>query len=195
MASACRAGLAEGGDPVAFTRDLARASRDPDELRRWLAEGRTDHDVALDPRLRWTVVRRLALLGGLDAEGIEAERRRDRTAEGDLGAVSALAARPPAEAKEEAWAGLVADDVSNRRFSAIAAGLFAAESADLAAPYFTRYLEAGPRLAERGSAFAQVVGEECKSFLLDGSQVEQLRAGTGRRGADRAAPDVGGRAG
>ena len=72
LASACRAGLEQGGDPVAFTRGLARASRDPDELRSWLAEGRTDHDVSLDPRLRWTVVRRLALLGGLDAEGIEA---------------------------------------------------------------------------------------------------------------------------
>ena len=175
LAAACRAGLANGGHPVAFTRGLARASRDRDELRRWLAEGRTDHDVTLDPRLRWAAVHRLALLGDLDADGIEAERRRDGTAEGDLGAASALAARPLPEAKEAAWSELVADDVSNRRWSMVSAGLWSAEQAELAAPYFPRYLDAAPRLAERGPAFAQVVGEAAKRLLLDPSQVEQLR--------------------
>ena len=175
LAAACRAGLENGGQPIAFTRGLAQASRDRDELRRWLADDRTDHDVSLDPRLRWTAVHRLALLGDLDADAIEAERRRDGTAEGDLAAASALAARPLPRAKEEAWAQLVADDVSNRRFSAISAGLWSAEQAELAAPYFPRYLDAAPRLAERGPAFAQVVGGACKAFLLDGDQVAQLR--------------------
>ena len=69
VAAACRAGLDAGGDPVAFTRGLAGSSRDADELRRWLADDRTDHDVALDPQLRWRVVHRLAGLGGLDAAG------------------------------------------------------------------------------------------------------------------------------
>ena len=110
MAAACRAGLDAGGDPVAFTRGLARASRDADELRRWLADDRTDHDVALDPQLRWRVVHRLAGLGGLDAEAIEDERRRDGTANGDLGAATALASRPTAEAKAEAWSPLTEDD-------------------------------------------------------------------------------------
>ncbi|HET6937671.1 MAG TPA: aminopeptidase N, partial [Nocardioides sp.] len=101
VAAACRAGLDAGADPVAFTRGLALASRDADELGRWLADGRTDHDVALDPHLRWRVVQRLALLGALDAGAIDDERRRDGTADADLGAATALAARPSAEAKEE----------------------------------------------------------------------------------------------
>ena len=72
----------------------------------------------------------------LDAEAIEAERRRDGTVEGDLGAATALAARPTAEAKAEAWAGMTEDpEVSNRRFLALASGLWSPEQAGLVAPY------------------------------------------------------------
>ena len=175
VAVACRAGLDAGGDPVAFTRGLARASRDADELGRWLADERTDHDVDLDPQLRWRVVRRLAGLGALDARAIEDERRRDGTSNGDLGAATALATRPTEEAKAEAWSALVEDDVSNRRFSAVAAGLWPAEQAELAAPYLPRYLEAGPRWAARGPAFSQVVGHGFPAFHLDDAQLDLLR--------------------
>ena len=175
VAAACRAGLGNGGDPVAFTRGLARASRDTDELRRWLADGRTDHDVVLDPQLRWRIVRRLAELGALDAPEIEEERRRDGTADGDLGAATARAARPTAEAKSEAWDALSEDDISNRRFTAIATGLWPAEQADLGAPYLPRYLHAGPRWAARGQAFSLVVGQAFPAFHLDEGQLELLR--------------------
>ncbi len=175
VAVACRAGLDAGGDPVTFSRALALASRDAEELRRWLADQRTDHDVALDPQLRWRVVRRLAGLGELDARAIEEERRRDGTSNGDLGAATALASRPTEEAKAEAWAVLVEGDVSNRRFSAVAAGLWPAEQAELAAAYLPRYLEAGPRWAARGPAFSQVVGHAFPAFHLDDAQLDLLR--------------------
>jgi len=175
LAAACRAGLAAGGDPVAFSRALARSSRDPAELDRWLGLDRTDHGLALDPLLRWAVVRRLAGLGALDAGTIEAERRRDGTASGDLEAATALAGRPTPAAKDEAWARLGADDVSNRVFAAVTRGLWPAEQADLAAPYLPRYLEAGPRWAGRGSAFAQVVGMCFPAFHLDDAQLDLVR--------------------
>jgi aminopeptidase N len=175
VATACRAGLHGGADAVAFTRGLAAASRDTEELARWLADGRTDHDVALDPQLRWRVVQRLALLGAADASAVEEERRRDGTADGDLGAATALAARPTQEAKEEAWAALDTDDVSNRLFTAITAGLWPADQAGLAAPYLPRYLGAGPRWAARGPAFSQVVGHGFPAFHLDGAQLAVLR--------------------
>jgi len=175
VAEACRAGLRTGGDPSTFTRALARASRDADELGRWLADGRTDHDVEVDAPLRWRVVQRLALLGVLDGADIERERRRDGTATGDLAAATALALRPTAAAKEEAWTRLDADDVSNRTFTATATGLWAAEHAELAAPYVRRYLEAAPRWAARGPAFSIVVGEAGKTFLLDDAQLGLLR--------------------
>ncbi|HEX5088989.1 MAG TPA: aminopeptidase N [Nocardioides sp.] len=175
VAAACRAGLDAGSDPEGFTRGLARASRDVTELGRWLTEGRTDHDVELDPQLRWQVVHRLALLGALDAGAIEAERRRDGTADGDLGAATALAARPTADAKDEAWASLVGEDVSNRQFTAVTSGLWPAEQAGLAAAYLPRYLEAGPRWAARGPAFAQTVGVGFPAFHLDEAQLDLLR--------------------
>jgi aminopeptidase N len=175
VAAACRTGLDAGGDPVAFTRGLARGGRDADELRRWLTDDRTDHDVALDPQLRWRVVHRLAALGALDATEIEEQRRRDGTANGDLGAATALAARPTAEAKQEAWSALMQDDISNRRFAAITAGLWPAEQSELAAPYLPLYLEAGPRWAARGPAFSQVVGQCFPAFHLDDAQLDLLR--------------------
>ena len=53
-----------GGERVAFTRGLARASRDVDELRRWLADDRTDHDVGARPAAAaGRSVHRLAELG------------------------------------------------------------------------------------------------------------------------------------
>jgi aminopeptidase N len=121
------------------------------------------------------VVHRLAALGALDAGAIEEERRRDGTANGDLGAATALAARPTAEAKQEAWAALAEDDLSNRRFAAIATGLWPAEQAELAAPYLPRYLEAGPGWAARGPAFSQVVGQCFPAFHLDEAQLDLLR--------------------
>ena len=194
VAAACRAGLDAGGDPVAFTRGLARASRDADELRRWLTDDRTDHDVALDPKLRWRVVQRLAGLGGLDAAAIEEERRRDGTAEGDLGAATALASRPTAEAKAEAWEALTQEGVSNRRFSAITAGLWPAEQAELGAPYLSRYLEAGPRWAARGPAFSSEVGDGVPAVPPRRGAARPGARGVGPRRTDRAPAAVGGRA-
>jgi aminopeptidase N len=54
-------------------------------------------------------VGRLAELGDLEAPQIEAERLRDGTAVGDLGAVTALAARPTVAAKSAAWAEMTED--------------------------------------------------------------------------------------
>jgi aminopeptidase N len=175
VAAACRAGLDSGADPIAFTQGLARASRDVDELGRWLVDDRTDHDVVLDPQLRWRVVQRLALLGALDATAIEEEHRRDGTADAVLGAATALAARPTAEAKQEAWAALGAEDLSNRQFTAITNGLWPAEQAGLGAPYLPLYLEAGPRWARRGPAFSQVVAMGFPAFALDEAQLDLLR--------------------
>ena len=179
LAAACRAGLADRHDPeevVALTRGLAATGRDVALFRRWLDDDRTDHGVTLDPTLRWRVVHRLAELGALDAAAIEDERRRDGTADGDLGADTALAARPTPEAKAAAWAALTGDDdISNRRFAAIAAGLWSPEHADLGAPYLPAYLEAAPRLAARGPAFSQVVGSAFPRFHLDDAQLQLLR--------------------
>jgi aminopeptidase N len=161
---------------VALARGLAWATSDTALLRRWLDADATDHGLALDPALRWAVVHRLAELGGLEAPEIEAERLRDGTAEGDLGAITALAARPTAEAKSAAWAAMTQDtDVSVGRFRALAAGLWSLSQRELIAPYVAAYVAAAPSLARRGSAFAAAVGQAFPALPLTAEELELVR--------------------
>ncbi|WP_203912031.1 ERAP1-like C-terminal domain-containing protein [Rhizocola hellebori] len=158
---------------VALARGLAWATSDATLLRRWLDADATDRGLALDPQLRWAVVHRLAELGGLEAPEIETERLRDGTAEGDLGAVTALAARPTAEAKSAAWAAMTEDpNVSVHRFRALAAGLWSLSQRELVAPYIAAYVAVAPTLARRGSAFAAAVGRAFPAFPLTVEELE-----------------------
>jgi aminopeptidase N len=176
VAAACRAGLTATDDEqvrIELTRGLARSGREVDTLREWLADGHTGGGVDLDPALRWTVVHRLAELGGLGVDAIEAERQGDGTIEGELGAATALAALPQRAAKAIAWTDVVEhDQLSNRMLHALCAGLWSLEQADLVAPYVAAYLAEAPRLAERGQAFAQEVSRAFPAVALD---QEQLR--------------------
>ncbi|MCW2756260.1 MAG: Membrane alanyl aminopeptidase Metallo peptidase family [Nocardioidaceae bacterium] len=179
VAAACDAGLAATDDEqlaVAFARGVAATSRDADRLRGWLAADRVGA-WELDPGLRWTALTRLAELGVATDDEIEAERRRDGTYAGDLGAARARAARPTPDAKAEAWAAMTDEQVSNRMFEAVAAGLWSPERPDLVAPYVERYVAEGPLLAERrGQAFSQVVGRAFPTVHLTDPQLDLLRA-------------------
>lgn len=171
LATACRAGVAASDDEQrtrALRSVLAATSSDAAELRALPTDD--------DPRLRWRVLTRLARLGAVTADALEAERVADGTAEGELGAATALAALPTPSAKAAAWAAMAEDpDVSNRRFSALAAGLWSPEHADLVAPYVAAYVEAGPRLALRGSGFALEVGDAFPALHLTDAQLDLVR--------------------
>ena len=175
VAMACRAGLARTTDEqvrIELTRGLARSSGHTTALRGWLAEGRTEVGVELDPALRWRVIHRLAELGMLDADQIEAERRADGTIDGELGAATARAALPSAAAKAEAWAAVADDDqVSNRMLGAVCRGLWSPEQPELVAPFVAAYFEEAPRLAARGQAFAQEVHRAFPAVALNEEQL------------------------
>jgi aminopeptidase N len=177
VAAAC---TPEGGPneqrAVALAHGLTRATNDTALLRRWLDADATDQGWALDPEMRWAAVHRLAELGGLDAAQIEAERLRDGTAEGELGALTAQAARPTAEAKSAAWAAMIEDpDVSVSRFRALAAGLWSLSQRELVAPYVAAYVAVAPSLAQRGSAFAAAVGQAFPAFPLTVNELDLIR--------------------
>ncbi|BEL05273.1 aminopeptidase N [Actinoplanes sichuanensis] len=162
---------------VALAKGLAWSTADTGLLRRWLSTDTTDAGLALDPDLRWTALCRLAELGGIDAPQIEAERDRDGTADGMLGALTALAARPTPAAKAEAWASMTEDPtVSVRRFRALAAGLWSPSQRPLVADYIPAYIAAASALAERGSAFAAEVGRAFPALALTDAELYQVRA-------------------
>ncbi|GAB3673112.1 aminopeptidase N [Angustibacter aerolatus] len=178
VAGACRAALDDGSRgelAIVLAEGLARTARDEVLLRGWLAADSTHTGVALDPRLRWQLLHRLAETGCDVDELVDEERRRDPSFAGTLGAATASAARPTSEAKERAWAAMSEPTVSNRVFEALAHGLWSAEQSQLLRPWVQRYVEDAPALAARRSAsFARVVGHAVPALRLDDEQLALL---------------------
>ena len=180
LARTSERGLAATDDPElrqAFAEVLATSTTDTALLEGWLRGATVPGGPTLDPALRWRAIGRLAALGAVDEAAIEAEKLADGTIDGELGAATALAARPSAQAKAEAWAQALDPEVSNRRFGALMAGLWSVEQGDLLAPYVTAYLAEAPGLARRrGQAFSQAVGRAFPALPLTPAQVGELEA-------------------
>ncbi|HWH30421.1 MAG TPA: aminopeptidase N, partial [Mycobacteriales bacterium] len=110
-------------------------------LRDLVAGTQTLPGLTVDPELRWHFVRRLAAVGLLDDDAIEAELQRDPTAAGQRHAAAARAARPTREAKAEAWRVAVeSEDTPNAVQAAVISGFVQPEQQDLlrdwVEPYF-----------------------------------------------------------
>jgi aminopeptidase N len=107
-----------------------------------LAGDVTIDGLAVDTELRWTLLLRLVLMGRASDAEIAAELERDDTAAGRRHALSLRAARPTAEAKEEAWQLAVNDeDLPNAEQAAVIAGFQQPEHRALLAPYIERYFD------------------------------------------------------
>ncbi len=179
LAAACRGALNAASAPavaLAAVRGLASTSRDAALLRAWLADDRADTGIALDPRLRWDVLRRLAEIGDPAAPAlVEAERRRDPSIAGELGTARASAALPDPAAKASAWNAMFSGEPSNRLFAETAQGFWSAEQHDLLAPYVERYLAEAPALAaRRGQSFSLVVGHAFPTIPLGADALSML---------------------
>ncbi len=135
------AGAEPGSDhQLAFVRGYAGAARSPEYLRELLA-GDLD-GLSVDADLRWTLVSALARLGEADADEIATELERDDTNSGRENAAGALALRPTAEAKAEAWRRAVEDtSTPNETRRSIAAGIQVSGQAEVLEPYVEKYLE------------------------------------------------------
>ncbi|NHU84272.1 aminopeptidase N [Kocuria sp. JC486] len=96
--------------------------------------------LRLGPTLRWRLLTGLVASGHADDTWIRSEADRDSSRPAQIGRARAEAARPTAEAKQEAWDRVLGPDLTNDLLSATAAG-FQLGDDDLLAPFRARYFE------------------------------------------------------
>jgi aminopeptidase N len=154
---------APGSDlQLAWVRTLAvvATSAETLDLLAGLHSGQTTlPGLAVDAELRWALLGRLVATGRAGEADIDEELHRDPTAAGERQAAVASAARPTAEAKEQAWEVVTSDaDLANAMQAAIVGGFVQPDQLDLLEPYVDRYFETVERVwAERTSEMAQQV--------------------------------------
>ncbi|GDY82424.1 hypothetical protein SAVCW2_16230 [Streptomyces avermitilis] len=153
----------DGSQPglrLTAVRHLIDVAAHPDTLSSWLSEGTVPGGPELDPELRWRILGRLAVLGAIDDDVIEAELVQDPSASGQEGAARCRAALPDPESKRRAWEEMfTTDHLSNYLFTATAQGFWQPEQADLVRAYVERYwTDAVAVAARRGPAIAAAAG-------------------------------------
>jgi aminopeptidase N len=135
-----------GGDvQLAAMRSLA-ANASSDEhlqlLEDLLAGTQSIDGLVVDAELRWSLLTRLVVLGRAAEGAIDNENDRDNTAAGRRHALRLRAARPSAEAKEEAWQLAVYDeDLPNAEQAAVVAGFQQSEHRALLEPFRDRFFD------------------------------------------------------
>jgi aminopeptidase N len=159
--------LARSAEPgsdhqLAFVNALAGSVLDDaklDVLRGWLDESAPLSGLVVDTDLRWRLLHALVAHGVLAEESINTELERDPTATGKRHAERAMALRPTAEAKAQAWQRAVHDDdIPNAINEAIIFGFSHPSQKELLMPYMGRYFEdVADVWARRSSERAQPV--------------------------------------
>ncbi|TDC52084.1 aminopeptidase N [Actinomadura sp. KC345] len=148
------AATAVSGDHLAFVRGLLDGSQVLDGL-------------TVDTDLRWSLLRRLVVIGEAGEAEIDAEHERDRTAAGERHAAACAAAIPAAAAKAAAWERIVSGDLPNAVYRATLGGFVEPDQADLLVPYADRYFaEVGRIWQEWSSDMSQTFAEVAYPFLV-----------------------------
>ncbi|MGW1344734.1 aminopeptidase N [Kribbella sp. NPDC002412] len=157
------AGAEPGSDhQLAFARAYSSAvfsDSGADRLLAWLDDRELPTGLVVDTDLRWTLIVALARLGRIGADEIEDELTRDTTITGQERAAQARAARPTAEAKEEAWRIAVeSGDTPNETQFRTILGFQQPGQEDLLRPYVDKYLSAAKDVYTRlGSSMGENV--------------------------------------
>ncbi|AJT42868.1 aminopeptidase N [Psychromicrobium lacuslunae] len=143
------AGPAGSGLQLAWLRSLSSVSRGStaqQKLLRELLGGEVPEGLVLDAEPRWQILIALAANGLASAEELQGELSAQQSSRARVGFTAAMAARPQAELKAQAWqAAVEADELSNELLSATISG-FRLGAEDLQLPYRERYFEALERV-------------------------------------------------
>ena len=134
---------------------VARDDQQASDVRRVLDGELVFEGLEVDTDLRWWFVNALASTGRADEELIEAEYRRDTTDIGERQRASALAARPDADAKAEAWRRLREDELSLTVSRNVWGGLHQLHQPELAGAHVDTYFDAlGPAFEDKALDWA-----------------------------------------
>ncbi|MFI5693611.1 aminopeptidase N [Kribbella sp. NPDC051586] len=192
------AGLVADAEPgsdhqLAFVRAYSSAvfsAAGADRIAGWLDGRDLPERLAVDTDLRWTLIVALSRLGRIGADEIDDELTRDTTITGQERAAQARAARPTAEAKEEAWRIAVeSEDTPNETQFRTILGFQQPGQEDLLRPYVDKYLNAAKDVYTRlGSS----MGENVLVYLSPRHLADQaaLDALTGWLAAESSAVDA-----
>ncbi|HET6627968.1 MAG TPA: aminopeptidase N, partial [Nocardioidaceae bacterium] len=137
------------GVQLAAVRTSITSSVDAGQLRGWLHGEQLPEGVVVDLDLQWKVLIRLATLGAVDRDELDAWLDRERTAQATVDHAHCLAALPDKAAKAYAWdrfSGAVA--APNYEVEAAGLGMWVPGQEKLAAPYVARYFAELPGLVE-----------------------------------------------
>ncbi len=145
-----------------FVRAFASAATSDEHLAvvRALLDGTEQlGELVVDTDLRWHLLHQLVASGKAEAVEIDRELDADDTATGRRQAAAALAARPEAAAKAEAWAAVVeGDELPNAIQTAVIGGFANIEHLDLLRPYVDAYFASLTRVwEERTNETAQTI--------------------------------------
>lgn len=147
---------------LAGFRAAVTTSADPAELRGWLTA--PPSGIEVDRDLRWRVLVRLATLGAIDREELQAAFADDPAAEARVELTKALCSLPDAQAKEYAWSVFTgATDLPNYDVVAAGHGLWRGGQEELTQPYVDRYFAELPGTAKVRSGW--VLAEAAEAFF------------------------------
>lgn len=119
---------------------LANTHEDVQRLHGLLSGDTPLAGLEVDQDMRWTLLVALVAAGAAGQDEVAAERGRDNTATGREKAARALAARPTAAAKEEAWVAAVEESgLPNAVTASMGLGFGRVHDTNLLQPYIERY--------------------------------------------------------
>ncbi|MDQ2851561.1 MAG: aminopeptidase N, partial [Actinomycetota bacterium] len=143
------------GDDVPLPAGIAAATMvvhttsDQELLADWAAGRQLPRVFEGDPDFPWSAVRRLAGLGAMTAEQIDAQLGSDRSMSAALDGLAAKASIPTVAAKEWALDQVFGGgDLSNYEAAALLGSVFRPSQIDLVRPYVARYFEQVGSLAD-----------------------------------------------
>jgi aminopeptidase N len=154
---------------LAGFRAAIRSAEDPDVLHGWLAQ--TPSGIDLDLDLRWRLLGRLAALGAVTREELEAAYNAEPANDARVAFTGALCSLPDAEAKAYAWSVFTGEtDLPNYDVVAAGHGLWRGPE-ELTAPYVERYFAEVPDTVKARSGW--VLADAAEAFFPAGSVKEE----------------------